>query len=255
MNFKIEEINPMLRSAKSLNGYLLATQDGEIGRCNDFLFDDEYWIIRYMVADTRKWLPGQKVLISPAALGSPDWSTRRFPVNLSSEQIKKSPPLDEDAPVSRLYEIKYADYYSYSYYWAEPRPTLYPPEIHVPPPAKQVKEDIHPEESHLRSIKEVTDYRIRATDGDLGYAEDFIIEEEQWIIRYLVIDTRKWLPGRSVLVSPGWIEEVDWMDTRLGVNLSKNAIKNGPEYDPSEPINREYEARLYDYYGRPHYWK
>ena len=83
-------------------------EDGEIGRCKDFLFDDEKWTIRYMVADTRKWLPGRKVLISPMSLGAVDWSSRHFQVELTRRQVEDSPPLEEDAPVSRQYEMIYA---------------------------------------------------------------------------------------------------------------------------------------------------
>ena len=103
----------MLRSVNEIMNYTLVAKDGEIGRCKDFLFDDQHWTIRYMVADTGKWLPGRKVLISPLSLEEPEWATRKFPVTLTKEQIEKSPPLDEDAPVSRLY-----DYYGRPKYWA-----------------------------------------------------------------------------------------------------------------------------------------
>ena len=91
----------MLRRARELTGYRLLASDGEIGTCTDFLFDDRDWVVRYMVADTRKWLPGRKVLISPASLGEPDWNSQTFPIGLSRQQIKDSPALDEHEPVSR----------------------------------------------------------------------------------------------------------------------------------------------------------
>ena len=95
----------MLRNVSIILNFSLLAEDGEIGRCKDFLFDDEKWAIRYMVADTRKWLPGRKVLISPISLGAVDWSTRLFQVELTRRQVEDSPLLDEDAPVSRQYEI------------------------------------------------------------------------------------------------------------------------------------------------------
>jgi hypothetical protein len=91
----------MLRSMKDMQGYSLGALDGEIGRCNDFLFDDRAWVVRYIVADTRKWLPGRKVLLSPMAVGDASASTQRLNVVLTKDQIKASPPLDSDAPVSR----------------------------------------------------------------------------------------------------------------------------------------------------------
>jgi hypothetical protein len=112
------------------------------------------------------------------------------------------------------------------------------------------------EETHLRSVKEVTGYQILATDGDIGHVEDFIVEDKLWLLQYLVVDTRNFLPGgRKVLVAPAWVNSVDWVGRSVSVDLSVDAVKNSPEYDPSEPVNRAYETRLYDYHGRPHYWK
>lgn len=254
----------MLRSISELFNYTLHAADGEIGRCKDFLFDDEHWTIRYMVADTGKWLPGRKVLISPISLGEPRWTTRQFPVKLTKEQIEKSPSLDEEAPVSRLYEKKHFDYYNWPYYWAGgsiwgAMPYPYVPA--TPLPSEELEkireraENIEPEKSHLRSVKEIKGYHIKAEDGEIGHVEDFIVEDEVWTIRYMVVDTRNWLPGRKVLVSPGWIKAISWAENEVVVSLTVEGIKNGPEYDPSQPINREYEVLLYDFYGRPKYWE
>jgi hypothetical protein len=108
---------------------------------------------------------------------------------------------------------------------------------------------------HLRSAKEVTGYRIHANDGEIGHVEDFIVDDQTWTLRYMIIDTSNWLPGsRKVLVSPTWIDSVDWLENKVDMDLTVDQIKQGPEYDPSEPINRTHEVRLYDFYGRPKYW-
>lgn len=248
----------MLRSLKEIVNYVLLAKDGEIGRCNDFLFDDESWTVRYMVADTGRWLPGRKVLISPISLGDPDWMKRQFPVNLTQAQIETSPALDENAPVSRRYEQIYFTHFNWPYYWTGADrwgATPIPPA----PPAEAVErlteKESDPEKTHLRSMKEVKGYYIGAKDGNIGHVEDFIVEDETWAIRYLVVDTRNWLPGRKVLVSPEWIASVTWVDNTVAVNLTKEQVEESPEYDPARPINREYELRLYDFYGRPAYWK
>jgi hypothetical protein len=248
----------MLRSADEMMGYILEAKDDEIGRCRDFLFDDQYWTVRYMVADTHKWLPGRKVLISPISLGQPDWVSRRFPVDLTREEVKNSPSIAKDAPVSRQYEIEYFKHYGWSYYW-EGKDILGTNSMPGTPPATVTSpsaiQDMDPKSTFLRSVKEVTGYHIQAENGEIGHVEDFILEENEWVIRYLILDTRNWLPGRKVLVSPGWIESIRWDENSVYVNLTRNAIKKGPEFDPFEPINREYEVRLYDYYGRPKYWE
>lgn len=107
----------MLRSLTEPEGYRLDAIDGEIGRCKDFLFDDQRWTLRYMVADTGGWLSGRQVLISPAQLDSPDWQLQRLPVKLTREQIEQSPPLETDAPVSRRYEQAYNRFHALPDYW------------------------------------------------------------------------------------------------------------------------------------------
>ncbi len=249
----------MLRSIDELLGYVLAAEDGEIGRCKDFLFDDRHWTIRYMVADTGKWLPGRKVLISPISLGEPDWTARKFPVKMTKGQVENSPPLEEDMPVSREYETRYFNYYGYPYYWAGAGlwgSAAYPGALYGVPQADVREERVEKKRpNHLRSAKEVEGYRIDANDGHIGHVEDYIVEEETWTIRYVIVDTRNWLPGgKKVLISPDWTSAIQWQKKELVVDLTKDAIKNAPEYDPSVPINREYEVRLYDFYGRPRYW-
>lgn len=252
----------MLRSSKEIMGYVLLASDGEIGRCKDFLFDDVWWAVRYMTADTRKWLPGRKVLISPINLGTPDWQTRRLPVELSKAQIEQGPPLDADAPVSRQYESRHMEHFGYSPYWvgggvwgASSDPVLLSKKARDagggrdPQPAKATMG-----QSLLRSVDEVTGYSISATDGELGHVEDMIVDDVNWRIRYVVVDTRNWLPSPKVLLAPDWIEAVHWEKRQVDVALPKQRIREAPQYLPNAPINRAYEERLYDFYGRPRYW-
>lgn len=248
----------MLRSLNELLGYVLAAKDGEIGRCKDFLFDEEKWVVRYMVADTGKWLPKRKVLISPVSLGQADWASKRFAVELTTDQIENSPSLDEDAPVSRLYEKKFFNYYRWPYYWTGDRLWgfgHYPTELARVADEVREEPDIHPEESRLRSLKEMRGYRIQVKDGEIGHVDDFVADDELWIVRYLVVDTGGWLSGRKVLVARQWIDQVNWKGRTVIVNLSRETVEHSPEFDPSAPVNREYEVEYYDYYGRPHYWE
>lgn len=92
-------------------------------------------------------------------------------------------------------------------------------------------------------------YHIEARDKRVGHVNDFIVDDKTWCLRCLFVDTRDWLPGRQVLVAPDWAVSVDCMDRKVQVDLTADEVKNSPEYDPSDPVNREYEARLYDYYG------
>lgn len=242
----------MLRSSKELIGYVLHATDGSIGRVKDFYFDDEAWIIRYLIADTGTWLPGRKVLIIPDAVGKPEWVSHIFPVNLTKEQIKNSPSIDEEKPVSRQNEIELYEFYGWAPYWYTPG-TAGQPGIPTPLPRPLVKREKF--DPHLRSIKEVKGYHIHAIDNGIGHIDDFIVDDERWAIRYLVVDTRNWLPGKKVLIAPDWIERVNWEERKVNVTHDRETIKNSPEYDPTKSVNRECECRLYDYYGRPRYWE
>ncbi|MFW6161385.1 MAG: PRC-barrel domain-containing protein [Planctomycetota bacterium] len=240
----------MLRSAKEILGYTIRATDDDLGRVHDFYFDDWTWTIRYLVVDTGKWLPDRQVLIAPEATGDPDWGQRVLPVQLTRELVEGAPSIDLARPVSREYEAKLADYYGWMPYWG--------PAAGVPPRMEQLEraQPSEPEEgTHLRSVREVTGYQIHAADEDVGHVEDFITDTDGWFIRYVVVDTRNWLPGRKVLVSPAWVTRVNWADKKLWVGLTRDAIEHSPEFDPGAPVNREYEARLYDYYGRPKYWE
>ncbi len=247
----------MLKSIKEIQGYELGAQDGKIGKCSDFLFDDRSWAVRYIVADTRKWLPGRKVLISPISIGTALEVTDTLIVMLTKEQIKNSPPLDEDAPVSRQYETVFNRYHEWGNYWEGPLTWGH----HPYPRLLHRSEELHNKvttiemQSHLRSTHEVRGYSVEATDTSIGHIEDFIVDEDTWIIRYLIIDTSNWLPGsKKVVIPPTWAERVDWSDGSVTMGVSSEKIKNSPEYDPTITLDRDYEKALYDFYNLPYYW-
>lgn len=241
----------MLRSALHLRSYQIAGTDGGLGKIKDLLFDDRLWVVRYLVADSGSWLPGRRVLIPPAVVEQPDWDERVLPVNLTRNQIKESPGLDEDRPVSRQHEVEMHAYYGWAPYWAGPA-GLHPPV--VPPQEADLIPETERGDPSLRSCVEVTGYRVSASDGALGQVEDLIVDDEGWPIRYAVVGTKTWLPGRKILIPPRWVRSFSWDERRAALELTCEQIKNGPEYNPADPINRAYEARLYDYYGRPRYW-
>lgn len=241
----------MLRSAKSLFGYrILSLDDAEVGKVKDFYFDDLMWTVRYLVDDTGGWLHGRSVLLSPVVLGQPDWDSEVLTVLLSEEQIMESPGVDMDKPVSRQKEEELNIYYGWPSYWA-----VMPLPVPMLVGEAGVAASREKGDPHLRSIREVAGYSIEVMDGDIGQVDDFILDDEGWTIRYMVVDTGRWLPGKKILISPGWVDVVEWLERKVRVDLMANAIKDAPEFDPAAPVNREYETRLYDFYGRPVYWE
>jgi sporulation protein YlmC with PRC-barrel domain len=246
----------MLHKVKTLKGYSLDSLDGEIGAVKEFYFDDKHWTIRYLVADTGSWLTGRQVLISPYALVEAIKAEHHITVNLTKKQIEDSPSLDIDKPVSRQFEEVYNDYYEWPMYWGGPYMWgAYP--YAVVCDREKKSESTQGEKAwdpHLRSTHDVSGYHIQAEDGEIGHVEDFVIDDETWAIRYLVIDTRNWWPGKKVLVSPQWIERVSWNESKVFVNLIRDAIKQSPEYTEESLITRDYEAILHIHYKRQGYW-
>jgi sporulation protein YlmC with PRC-barrel domain len=246
----------MMRSASHLKGTTIAATDGDIGSVQDLYFDDLTWTIRYLMVDTGTWLPGRQVLISPRSVGTVT-DEHRIPVALTRSQVENSPSTDTDKPVDRQYEEEYSRYYGYPYYWTGPYrwgATAYPGEALALPVAPEMVYTPPTGDPSLRSVRNVTGYYIEATDGDLGHVEDFIVDTGEWALRYMVVDTRNWWPGKKVLISPQWIREMSWPESRVHVDMTKDAIKQAPEYDPEQPLAREYETRLFGHHGRRTYW-
>lgn len=244
----------MLRQAKEFNRFKLRARDGDIGKAREFYFDDRYWTVRYLVADTAGWLSGRRVLISPYALHPVNDTERVLPVDLTKKQIEASPSLDSDQPVSHQYEMQYHDYYGWPYYGYGSYMWGGSPYIMRDPEAwKSIDRREEAWDPNLRSTSDVTGHHIEALDGEIGHVEDFIIDDETWAIRYLIVDTKNWWTGKHVLVAPQWIERVSWPESKVFVNLSRAIIKQSPEYTP-ESLNRDYETELYRHYDRHEYW-
>jgi len=240
----------MLRSVRSLRGFTIRANDGHIGRVHTLLFDGHTWAIRYLVVDTGSWLPGRKVLIAATSLGWPRRQERAFSVALTREQVRNAPEIDADKPVSRQREIELHAYYDWIPYWglgsewvgAVPVPTL---------AERELLETAARGDPNLHSAREVIGYRIHAQDGPIGHLEDFIVTDSDWVIRYLVADTRNWLPGRHVLLSPRWVRQMSWEQREVWIEVSRQKVCRCPpcpDLDADRgPAGREYEVEVFDF--------
>jgi len=250
----------MLRSLNDLERYTVKASDGDLGSVANFLFDDEGWVIRYLVVETGGFFKERSVLVSPVSFREVDWSTHQFHLALTKDKIKGSPSIDSEKPVSRQHESDFYRYYGYPPYWGAIGVcgvASYPTYLTEAQFAPTIKDDgaAPPGDAHLRSAKEVGNaYRVQGSDAQFGYVVDFIVDDENWNIVYLVVDTGDWWWGHKVLISPHWASKVTWDDRKVFVNLSRDAIKKSPAWDQSSPIHREYEARLHDHFDRPGYW-
>jgi hypothetical protein len=186
----------MLRSLKELQGYAVRATDGDVGWLRDFYFDDQSWTVRYLVVETGNWLKGRQALIPPIVGGAPKWEKQTLPVRITKAQVEGSPQIDADKPASRRMEEKLQAYYGWPPYWASTRALA---------AVDVINEAIETEDIDLslRSAGEVRGYDIRATDGKIGYVADFIADDEDWSIRYIVVDVPDWI--YIVADAPDWI--------------------------------------------------
>lgn len=250
----------MLKTTSAIKDLKLHAIDGEIGSIEDLYFDDQTWAVRYLIVNTGNWLTRNLVLVSPVFLETPDFDNRRLRVALTKKQIEGSPDIDTRKPVSRQHETAYFDYYGSGYYWGGSNTWgsgMYPNGLmgsSMPPPVQTPSSHLEWTDSHLRSAKEVAGYNIEATDGEIGHVQDFIVDTQTWGVRYLEVKTRNWLPGKVVLLSPQWIEDVVWLESKVTVAATRDMIKTAEEFVESRPITREYESALHAHYGRPPYW-
>jgi sporulation protein YlmC with PRC-barrel domain len=253
----------MLRSLEDLERYTVAANDGDLGRVVDFLIDDERWMIRHLVVQTGGFMSGRRVLISPISFREADWSNRCFHVNLTMDQVKQSPSVDTALPVSRQHEWDNFRHYGYPIYWGDSTlSVMEDPALSIEggiwnqvPPSDVRPETINPDDIHLRSARELRGYHVDGRGEDVGHVDDFVVDDVSWGVRYLAIATAAWWFGKKVLIPPAWAIRIDWAERKVFVDQSREAIKASPQWDPEAPINREYEVRLFDYYGRPVYWR
>jgi len=263
----------MLRSMNDLEEYAIHATDGEIGRLQDFTFDDKAWVVRYFVVDVGSWSASRKVLISTLSIHHSDWSEKTFPVSITRKQVEDSPAFDIQTPLSRKQEVEYLGYYNYPYYWGgtglwggETYPDRFstgsggfeaaPFILNAP---SRDREDVDVEvPSHLqhdlRSGITLKGNDVVAADGDIGKITDLLIDEETWAIRYLVVETGDWWPGHQVLIAPQWIDEVYWTDSSIRIGMARWQVKDAPHYDPMVNIQRQNEMETHQHYGRIGYW-
>lgn len=244
----------MKRALRELKGYAIKAKDGTKGTIKDFLFDEESWTMRYMVADLGKLLPGRQVLIPRVFLDKSDWGKGLFHVLMTKEDIEKCPELAEHLPVSREYEALLHQHYQIDYYWPVAYATPLGTSGMTPATPVRITEDVVKEEyvdSNLRSFKEVTGYRVECADKKRGHLKDFVIDDERWQIVYIIVDIGHWYTrSKKVMLAANWMKKINYADKTISISQHSSLLEDAPEFDPQEPVNIEYEKHLYDFYGR-----
>lgn len=257
----------MLRKLKDLKGFTVHAKDDDLGKAKDFYFDQQHFIIRYLVVDTGNWLQHQKTLISTDSFAKIDYENKEIIVDLNSDELEEAPGIDENKAISKVMEEKLVKYFDWPLYWRISSDNLQSAQAgnlirnellkleNSTDQRSKLKEEAV--DSNLRSFNEIRGYHIQAQDKEFGHLEDLFVDEENWIVRYLLIDTRNILPGKNVLIAPEWLQNISWDQQKIFVNKTKKAIKEAPEYKEEKTdylVDRDYEKKLYDHYDEFKYW-
>jgi uncharacterized protein YrrD len=197
----------VLHRAQKIVGAAVHAVDGDIGTLEDFYFEEDGWTVRYLLVDTGKWLSGKKVLLSPNDVSGP-WTMAEVPVSLTRDQVWSSPEFDPKRHLSHDEEEKMLRHYGHASYWADGASRTH----------------------NLRSTKESTGYHLHASDGEIGHVDDFLIGEDSWKIRYLLVDTSNWIGGKSVVVASEVLEGMDKEKGTLKVGATRDAVRHSPKF-------------------------
>jgi hypothetical protein len=262
----------MLFAVSGLEGCPVRASDGDVGAVKDFLFDDENWKIRWMVVGAGHRLPGRQVLIHPSAIApltlppkprlpmmSPG-DTLELTVNLTREQIEAGPHSGEDEPVNKDMEALLYDYYGWDPYWGA---THFGAAV-LPNAESRIVGDVVRREAdaetppidgadRLHSVASFKSYYVHALDGDIGHVENVLADDTNWEIRYLVIATRNWWPGKVVQLAPYAVKDIDWFGQHINMNVTRDQVRSAPAWDPLAMMDEVGEEQLHRHFGWPGY--
>ena len=223
----------MLVTVSALKRYTMRAVDGKIGIVSDMLFDDSIWLVRWLVADAVEWLTGHKVLIHPSAIDGRDDRRHELSVNLTKAEVRASPSILQDRPVSQQMEFDLCNHHGLD--------------------RGRGGDTVGKGDPHLRSFGAVRCSQIRAEDGAIGHVEDFLVDDVTWAVHYFIVDTRDWWLGKRVLISPHAVRNISWPDRLIHLSVNVDQVRSSPPWRPADVVDKAYQERLHDHYTWPGY--
>ncbi len=254
----------LLRTSRLEQSHLRA-RDGRIGKITTFLFDEEQWVLRYIVAKHGFAFFGRRVLISPMSVTGALRDGEAITVGLTRKQVKNAPAADLAQPISRKKEAQFLRYYRVPVYWGGAGlwgGALTPVEAGSLASAPGLEAEYPPEadaetrdESHLRSTREVAGYRVCAPENEVGQITDFVIEDTTWAVRYLRVETDEGVGGGTLFISPHWVREISWIERRVSIDTPLEQLRDVPRVGEGGAPTRDEEERLHEFFGKVRYWR
>lgn len=230
-----------------------------IGKLHDLYLDDETWQIKWFVIETGNWFSSNKILLDSQKITSLSPHDATLHVALTQQEVENAPSASEHPPVSDQHRNEF------SYVAASHNTLLFPGYAGLMMPTTLIERPDRPSEAekdldamareqadrHLRSASEIEGYTIHASNGKLGPLSDLVIDTSEWTVELLALDTSKWMPGRTVVISPLSIDRISWESRELMVKMDKATIEASPELHSLKAIETSYVSRLNEYYRFP----
>jgi sporulation protein YlmC with PRC-barrel domain len=233
-------IASILHPEAVITGYVIQATDGEIGQVGDFLFDDRSGKVRHLVVSLHAPDGVRNALVAPKCVTGVDVEHQLISVALSRKEVEQSHSEEVDPPVS-LQKWSSCDYVVCRAPWSGADGTQFPGFPFIVAAEPDPRKPSQPKgDPHLRSAVEVATYAIRALDGWAGLIRGFLVDVEAWVIRDVLVKTRKWLPGRKVLIP--WVSsrDVNYDKMEVRVDMTRDRIQQCPKYDLWAPRNIDY---------------
>ncbi len=252
----------MLISTTRIENSKVHAQDGTIGKVETFLFDQEQWVLRYIVAKHGFLFLGGRKLLSPVSvtgtIGESDGAIR---VGLTREQVKNAPPADLARPISRRKEEQFHRYYQIPVYWGgaglwgTAMTPLEAGTVSYEPAPTDEPEAADTDEYHLRSTEEIEGYRVEAKEERIGTVSGCLIEDTTWAVRYLSVKMEEGQGDGRLFISPHWVDEISWIERKLRLDMPASRLREMPTVGVRGTLEREDEEKLHEFFGQPRYWK
>lgn len=219
----------------------------------EFYFEDDGWRVRYLVIEIPGWMRERQILIMPNVLDEVDAQGGTIAIKFTKQEARKSPPLDSEKPAGHQHEKQlhqHDDSDPYQAMKGMAALTRFLTPDFDPDAGKAAAKNAKMERPLLSSNELVSSYTLQARDTDIGAVEDFILDDEEWGVRYLVVRTHVWFSDKQVLLPFEWIERISLQTKNIFVNLPSSVIQKAPRYNSAALISNAFERRLRGHYQR-----
>lgn len=237
----------MLIQAGDLWKFSLSTVDGRVGRVQDLQIDDRRWTVSDIVVGLGHWLTDWRVIVNPASVVGIDETNRSLRLALTSDEVAQAPGLATHPSVSLQHSVPPYEYLGIPLMVGELEAVDHGFAVAL----LESGQGVARVDRHLRSMRELTHYRIEADGETAAFVEDWILDSRDWSVRYVVVRVAVGSSRRHVLLPVEWLGAISWTARAVYAGLAADIITQAPEYRPDHLPDRDYEARLSGWYREP----